>query len=170
MVRSRAIAFRRMVAFGVDWLIILAWGGLLFGIAMAVSSGEMPRTLNPWVSQAVGFLSMTLPVVLYFSLSESSTYQATFGKRVLGLKVVFNKNERASCRVTLVRNAVKFTPWEIGHLVANQAAFSGDDEISIWVYCAMAVSMIIPVWWIGTMFFSGLTPYDRLSSTEVVSN
>lgn len=168
MTGDRAVAFRRIIAFGVDWLVILAWAGLLFGIVLIVSSGEPSRPSNPWASQAIGFLSMTMPVVLYFAISESSGRQATLGKRVLGLEVSFTRNTRASFGVALARNGVKFTPWEFGHLVANQVAFSGDAGIPIWVYGAMAVSFSIPVWWIGSMFSSGLTPYDRLTSTEVV--
>ena len=168
MNRNKVVALRRIMAFCVDWLIILAWAGLLFALVMIVSSGEPSRPLNPWVGQAIGFLSMTLPVVLYFAVSESSRHQATLGKRVLGLKVRFHRTTQVSFGVALVRNAVKFIPWEVGHLVANQMALSEGGEVPIWVYAAVAVSMSMPLWWIGSMIFSGLTPYDRLTSTEVV--
>lgn len=168
MSRNRAVAVRRIMAFGVDWLIILVWAGLLFGMVVAVSSGEPSRPSNPWVAQAIGFSSMTVPVVLYFAILESSGLQATLGKRLLGLKVKFGQTTRAPFGTAIVRNAVKFIPWEFGHLVANQTALSGNATIPIWIYGAMAASFSIPVWWLGSMFSSGLTPYDRLTSTEVI--
>lgn len=159
---------RRIIAFGVDWLVIVAWAGLLFGMVMFFTSGEPSRPSSPWISQAISFVSMTLPVLLYFSVSEASSYQSTLGKRLLGLEVKFKQANQAPFGVTLCRNAIKFLPWEIGHFVAFQAAFSGAIGISLWVYSAMAASLLLPVWWIGAMFYTGLTPYDRLTSTQVV--
>ncbi len=162
----RAVALRRLMAFGVDWLVMLAWAGLLFGLVMIVSSGQPSRPSNPWVSQAIGFLTMTLPVVLYFAISESSSHRASLGKRALGLRVEFGRT-RAVFGTALLRNAIKFIPWEFGHLVANQTALSASAETPLWVYGAMAVSFLIPAWWIGSMLTSGRTPYDRLTSTKV---
>jgi uncharacterized RDD family membrane protein YckC len=86
----------------------------------------MPRPENPWTAQAIGLLTMTLPVTLYFALCESSALRASLGKRVFGLVVSRETGERLLLRSALLRNAVKFVPWECGHTVAQQAAFSGE--------------------------------------------
>ena len=111
---------------------------------------------------------MTLPVVLYFSISESSGHKATFGKRALGLTVIGVAGGIVSFGRSLARSSIKFIPWEFGHIVANQAAFSGDAELPTWVYGPMAVAFLVPLWWLVSMFSNGRTPYDRASSTQVV--
>lgn len=168
MLERRTIAIRRVLAFMVDWLIIIAWGGVLFGIVM-VATGEDPgRPANPWIAQAIGFISMTVPVVLYFAVLESSSRKATIGKKALGLAVVGVTGDLTSLGRSLVRSSIKFLPWEFGHIVANQAAFSGDAGVAHWVYGPMIVAFVLPLWWIVSIFSSGRAPYDRASSTHVV--
>lgn len=150
-----------------DWLVILVWAGLIFGVVMAVTAGKPERPSSPWISQAMGFVFMTVPVVLYFAGLESSAQKATLGKRFFGLRVVGQTGQRASFGRMLVRNAIKFAPWEFGHIVANQVAFFGDAEIATWVYGPMIISFVFPLWWIASIFSSGCTPYDRLSYTQV---
>ena len=129
MRKSQGTGFRRLIAFALDWLAMALWGGLLFGVILLLSR-ESPRAVsNPWTAQAIGFLSMTLPVTLYFSIMEGSKWGATLGKRIVGLRVFTMCGERLSFSRALLRNGLKFVPWELGHLVAQQAFYSGDREI-----------------------------------------
>jgi uncharacterized RDD family membrane protein YckC len=160
--------FRRVIAFTVDWLVVALWGGMIFGVVMLFSRGNPIRPGNPWSAQALGFLAMTLPVWLYFSVLESSRLMASLGKRVIGLRVVASGGGRVDFGAALLRNGLKFIPWELGHLVAQQATYSASGGMSLWIYLPMVLSLLGPAWWIISMIRSGHTPYDRLSGASVV--
>lgn len=164
---KRNIAVRRSFAFALDWLVVVLWGGMLFGAVMITTNGTPPRPENPWTAQAIGLLTMTVPVTLYFALFESSALRASLGKRVLGLIVLRETGERLSLRSAFLRNAVKFAPWECGHTLAQQAAFSGEEGFPAWVWGPAAVALVGPVWWLVAMFATGRTPYDRWASAQV---
>src|SRR5262249_749397 len=87
MKKERVIAVRRLLAFAVDWFLVVLWGGVLFGAVTIATGGNPPRPENPWKAQGISLLAMTLPVILYFALCESSAMRASVGKRTLGLVV-----------------------------------------------------------------------------------
>ncbi len=87
MSEARSCAIRRLAAFGIDWLLILLWMGMLFGAVMLATDGNPQRLAGPWLAQAIGFGALGLPVILYFALLERSPWHATVGKRLLGLVV-----------------------------------------------------------------------------------
>lgn len=169
MASKNKIAIRRFLAFGIDWLIIAIWAGILFGIVMLGFSGEPPSPSGPWRSQAIGFLAMTLPIIFYFSICEASSWQATLGKRIMSLRVVDNDSDHTPFSTTLLRNMVKFAPWELGHLVANQAIFSSTGGFPAWVYVPMFFAFAMPLWWIMSIYFRGSSPYDLITNTRIVS-
>ena len=164
---KRHIAFYRFLAFGIDWLVIVLWAGILFGIVMLSFSGQPPGPSGPWRAQAIGFFTMTLPIVFYFSICEASVWQASIGKRILSLRVADANANRVTFSRVLLRNAVKFAPWELGHLVANQAIFSSSSTIPAWVYIPMVLSFVIPLWWIISIFIHGDSPYDRVTGIRI---
>lgn len=163
-----AAALRRVGAFSIDWLLIAAWGGTLFSVVLYLSDGEPPEGANPWIGQLVGFVSMTLPVLLYFTLCECSSFQATLGKRCLGLSVTSVDFGRLNFQHSLLRNALKFLPWELGHLGAQQMFFAGEAEPATWIWLPLLASMIIPVLWFLHLLRMGDTPYDGWAGARVV--
>ena len=71
-------------------------------------------------TQVYMLLTISLPIWLYFMLTEQSAWQATLGKRVLKLKVVKDHSvERIGMMQSLMRTAIKLLPWEIAHLTNN---------------------------------------------------
>lgn len=167
---QKNIAFRRLLAFGIDWLVIVVWASVVFGIVMLSYSGQPPTPSGPWIGQAVGFFSMTLPVIFYFSICEAIGWKATLGKRVLSLCVVSSRTDRISFSRILLRNLVKFAPWELGHLVAQQAIFSSSSSIPNWVFTPMVLSFIIPLWWVVSIYVQGDSPYDKIMGISVILN
>lgn len=161
------LGLRRALAFAVDWLVVVLWGGALFAIVMVTTGGDPPRPDGPWIAQAIGFLTMTLPVTLYFTACEASPLRGSLGKRALGLVVSRESGGPVSFGSALLRNATKFVPWEFGHLVAQQAAFSGDAGFPVWVWGPAVVAFGGPVWWIIAAMTNGRTPYDRWASARV---
>jgi uncharacterized RDD family membrane protein YckC len=147
---------------------VVLWSGMVFGTVMIATSGHPSRPENPWKAQAIGFISMTLPVTLYFAFCESSAMRATFGKRALALVVVQEGGGRLLFRSALLRNAAKFVPWEFGHTLALQAAYSGEGSFPAWLWAPAAFALVGPVWWVVSIIATGRTPYDRWASARVI--
>lgn len=164
---ARAVAGRRLLAFTVDWLVMVMWGSAVF-LAVTVAIGGIPaRPDDPWQAQIIGFVTMTIPAVLYFAVCESSAMQASVGKRILGLIVSGETGKRLSVRSALLRNTVKLAPWEFGHTVAQQAAFSSDAGLPVWVWAPAAIAFLGPVCWVAAIVVTGRAPYDHLARARV---
>jgi uncharacterized RDD family membrane protein YckC len=111
----------RLKAFAFDYLPITVYIILLFGISMGVT--WMMNTFgipvgwpeNPLVCDLIAFLILVLPVILYFTLQDSSPNQATWGKRKTGLLVVTGGGERLTFGRAFIRSFLKFLPWQIAH-------------------------------------------------------
>ncbi len=120
----------RVKAFALDYLLIAGYLALVALIGMAarrVQPAYLPGLFsNPILGQLTGFLLVTLPVSLYFALCESSAWQATWGKRRLGLRVVDGNGARLSVLRSLARTGVKFLPWELAHTCIWQIQFAPD--------------------------------------------
>lgn len=120
----------RIKAFVLDYLIIAGYLALvlLIGVIAWRVQPALPSRLfaGPISGQVTGFFLVTLPVSLYFALSESSAWQATWGKRRLGLRVVAGDGMRLGLLRSLARTAVKFFPWELAHTCVWQVRFAPD--------------------------------------------
>jgi uncharacterized RDD family membrane protein YckC len=170
MSEARAIAVRRLFAFGVDWFVVVVlWGGVICAAVMIATGGKPPDPRSPWVGQVMGFLTITVPFTLYLALCESSPMRASLGKRALGLVVTQETGGRLPFGSAFLRNAIKFTPWEFGHIVAWQAFFSGEEGLPAWVWGPATIAFVGPVWWLVAMIATGRTPYDRWTSASVRS-
>jgi uncharacterized RDD family membrane protein YckC len=112
---------KRLKAFAFDMLPIGGYIIVLFGITMGVIKAMdlLGRPLhlpeNPLLGDLIAFLSLVLPVILYFTLQESSSRGATWGKRRAGLQVVASRQERLARWRAFVRSSLKFLPWQIAH-------------------------------------------------------
>ena len=162
-----AIALRRLGAFSVDWAVIALWGTALFGIVMLLTHGEPMASANPWMAQFLAFLCMTGPVILYFTFCECSSMQASLGKRVLKLRVLDEQGRRLRFASSLKRNLIKFLPWELGHMGAQQAFYAGEAGPALWVWVPLLASMIIPVLWFFQLLKNGAAPYDLWAGARV---
>jgi len=111
----------RMAAFALDYLIIVGYIVVLTVIAFGVVMISGPRQpaaapfANPLFSDLITFVTLVLPVILYFTLQEGSPRQATWGKRKVGLRVVTAAGEPLSKGQAFVRSLVKFLPWQLAH-------------------------------------------------------
>ena len=162
-------AFRRLAAFAIDWVLLALWGGALFGVVLLTSDGELPQPPTPWRGQLIGFVTMTLPFTLYFAVCEASRHGSTLGKRVVRLRVEHASGGRLSFGRAFARNALKFLPWECGHTIAQQAADASSESFPLWLWPLALVAMLGPLVWLCGIFISGVTRYDRWTSSRVVS-
>jgi uncharacterized RDD family membrane protein YckC len=173
MNHSYASLWRRILAFALDYLVIAAYLLLLVGLSLAANFvfPNGPRSIfsNPIKGEIVGFFLITLPVTLYFALFESSRWQATWGKRVLGLKVIGPEGTGLSRTRALGRTALKFIPWELAHACVWQISFAPQNPSPlifigfglVWVLVgANLVSLLVGKTW--------QTLYDRIVGSFVV--
>jgi uncharacterized RDD family membrane protein YckC len=111
----------RLKAFALDYLIILVYIVVLFGVNFGIilAGGGLEEVSLLFASlitkDAIAFLTLILPVILYFSLQESSDHQGTWGKRKVGLRMVTTEGETLTRWRAFVRSLIKFLPWQIAH-------------------------------------------------------
>ena len=163
----------RVPAFLFDYLIIA--GYLIFVVAAgSIVNAIFPIIAhelfgNPFSGQITGFLIVTFPISLYFILFESSAWQATWGKRRLGLRVTHTDGTRLTILRASSRTFLKFIPWELAHTCIWQISFAQEAAkpmISmgfalVWIL----VEVNIVCLWISS---THQTLYDYLAGTYVV--
>lgn len=171
-VKPYAGFWKRAGAFALDYILIL---GYLLAVAFLSLLANSLFGANQWLfadrvrAQFVAFLVVTLPVTLYFAISESSVRQATWGKRSLKLQVANPDGNRISFWRSLGRTFLKFVPWEISHTLIWQIYFSPQTE-SVWinygfalVYLLIGLNILILV-----IMRTKQTLYDLLTRTFVI--
>ena len=161
----------RLTAFALDYLPIFAYLSALVAVGSFLGRAypDVAATTfgRPTTAQAVGFILVTLPVGLYFALSEASPRQATWGKRRRGLRVVGPHGDRPSLGRSAARTALKFVPWELAHGGVWGLTLAGDAPAPLAVILLAAA-------WLGVgvngaaIAWRRRAPYDVLSGTAVV--
>ena len=116
--------WKRVAAYVIDYIVLLIPGkliGSMFGATAAAtaleqaqkSAGSDPQVLVAGLEVYLhtmwpGLLLSTIVVWLYFALLESSVWQATLGKLVLGIRVTDLRGARISLPQALGRYLAKF--------------------------------------------------------------
>lgn len=167
---------RRLFAFAVDYAVIAAYLIALLVVGLALTFGPWGTSwaaalATPWRMHVLAFATTVLPVTLYFSFTESGRHSASFGKRRLGLEVVTTDGTPPSLPQTLLRNALKFMPWQLAHtaMLAIPGFPTQVEQIP-----ARALAMLIATWVLVAAYLVGLSrklggrpPYDRIAGTQV---
>ena len=164
--------WQRVKAFAFDYLIILGFLvviTLLFLIINRFSSGFQWLFASRIQAQVIGILLLTLPVTLYFAISESSNRQATWGKRRMGLRVADDNGERISFLRSFSRTLLKFVPWELSHTLIWNISFAPEASSTMINYGFGLVYVLIGLN-IASMLMTKKhqTIYDLIAKTFVV--
>lgn len=133
---------RRLAAQALDLSVIAGWA-LVAGLVAWVLSTAGIRLDDPYLADAVAFITLVAPSAITFGLFESSRWQATPGKRRLGLVVVDAGGSRISRSRALARSAVKFLPWQMGHTAVFHLA-AGSAAVG-WILLSMGAQLIVAV-------------------------
>jgi len=127
---------------------------------------------NPFLADLMAFVTLILPLILYFTLQESSPNQATWGKRKAGIRVVNTQGKSLIKAQAFIRSLVKFLPWQIAHSSIYQAlAFpSGGANPSSFIITGFALAYLLIGIYIASALISKKhrTPYDWVSGSQVI--
>ncbi|WP_084420554.1 RDD family protein [Henriciella litoralis] len=113
-----ASAGQRLAAYGIDYCIMVLYGMALVSVGLVlggVVTGPPETLAGKALAHALGFFLLTVPTILYGALMEASSWRATVGKRMMGVFVTSPDGDTLPLRRTLIRNAIKFAPWEVAH-------------------------------------------------------
>lgn len=112
--------FRRLLAYWIDITLLYA---VLLGFQAGLTALTNGAIVNWFVARDNSFLTfgwiflvISLPMWLYFILTEGGPRQATLGKSLLGLKVTDLAGGRLKLTTATLRTACKLAFFEIGHL------------------------------------------------------
>ena len=130
MLAINSISFKkRMIELLFDYLFILAYLALLFLGSMLLYiiffNGIPEFTEIQW--QCLVFFTSVLPITLLFTFLDY-TKNGSFGKSKAGLQLVYKKK---TVQASLLRNTIKFFPWQIGHMGTIHGFYSEFDFLSI---------------------------------------
>ncbi len=167
----------RLLAFALDYLLIAAYATALAAVTFAAATGPLRSILavllaTPASRDAVAFVTIVLPVILYFALQEGSARQGTWGKRRLGLRVTALDGGQLPLGRALLRSTAKFLPWQIAHTClfhfpgwplapAAPPAWVTAGFVLVWLLVAGYLAML-------GLSKSHRAPYDRLAGSAVL--
>lgn len=157
----------RLKEFTIDYLIIVGYLVGLFVIAMAcyyLAFQGMPE-MTSGQSQLIATVSTVIPAIVVFSVLDYRKPFGTYGKRKAGLKV---KYETYAYWRSLVRNIIKFLPWQLAHMGVIAGMYTNFETTSsmVLVYTSMALAVLL----LGMVFFrkDGRHLGDMFAGTQVV--
>ncbi|MDN4522930.1 RDD family protein [Fictibacillus fluitans] len=159
----------RLKAFLWDYIFILAYIILLSGFSFFAQPFLFPLFReSPLSAEITGFLLITLPVSLYFVISEGSPLHATWGKRKTGIIVTDQSNRPVGFGRSLFRTALKFAPWELAHFtIWNMILPSPYSEQSL-SFLLISDYVLILIYLISPFINKkNRTVYDFLSGTAI---
>lgn len=171
---NKTFFIQRLKAFAIDYAIILIYIGVLAGVTLLLSSVFDLKfgSINPATGQLIGFTTLTLPVILYFTILEKSKYAGTIGKRKTGLQVVSISSTKATAGQLLLRNCVKFLPWEIAHFFIYKLFYfsTRDQSIPEWLLLGLIAAQLIAIIYVLFILFtkSNRSIYEIISRTKVI--
>ena len=120
---------KRMTEFLFDYLFILAYLVLLFLGSMLIyiiffnGVPEFTEIQSQWLV----FFTSVLPITLLFTYLDYAK-NGSLGKIQAGLQLVYQKK---TVQASLIRNVIKFLPWQLGHMGTIHGFYSDFDVLSI---------------------------------------
>lgn len=164
---------KRILAFVIDYLILIVYAGVLFFVSYKVNDcWPFWHFLadSQLLSHAVSFITMTIPLVIYFVLLECGQHTGTYGKRLLGIKVLSRTGEVAKYKQIVIRNAIKFTPWELAHINIHWELWNIEHALARYaiLFIPLVLVLIMLLWVMVDPLKRTL--YEVFSNTITINN
>ena len=147
----------------IDWLVISAYLLCLFAVSMAcyfMMLGGIPA-FSEFHSQLIATFASVLVVVALFTYLDFKG--GSIGKRTAGLEIYF---AHRSFSRSLVRNGIKFLPWQIGHMAVIHGVYTEFDTMSI-ILSLISCILLVIMFLMGTMRRDRRHLGDMLAGTQV---
>lgn len=147
-----------------DWLAISLYLLVLLGVTTLfyrLTFGGTPP-FSEGESQLIALLFSVLPIVLVFSYLD--TRRGTLGRQMVGLTLIF-KGGRA--HGALVRNVIKFLPWQLGHMGTIHGLYNNFNRTSLVLYF-LSLGLLILIVYMGLFSKDKRHLGDLLAGTQVV--
>ena len=111
-------------------------------------------------SQLLAFSTSVLPLTIIFAWLDYR--KGSFGKRWSGLQLVY---KHRSLSHSLLRSAIKFFPWQLGHMGTIRSAYQAD-TLSIFLSISAGILFLIFLL-MGLLRKDKRHPADLLTGTQV---
>jgi hypothetical protein len=165
--------WNRLLAWLLDWACILGWVAITAAIGIPLFLSGVTVGLSAGILNLVAALVIVVPVTCGQALLESSSREASVGKRARRLMVVnISSGERVSFARALSRNALKIKlPWLIGHAAVFALVLSNPSTagVSPGVWLLTVAAYVLPIAYVVSLFIgTGRMPYDRIAGTFVM--
>ncbi len=161
----------RIKAFMIDYILIFAYLVALFITSVFVFPSIQGFFTGSLVTaQFTGFLMVTLPVSLYFIISDSVVGGQSLGKKKMRIQVVHENGNPLSLPHMIIRTILKFLPWELTHYLVYRLIYVGDGEVPFNYYFIGGFIYVLIFSYVLTAIFTKKKQslYDILSKTQVV--
>lgn len=145
-----------------DWLFISGYLIFLFLLAMGFYNlilGGIP-TFTEAQNQLLAFSTSVLPLTVIFAWLDYR--KGSFGKRWVGLQLIYKHKSFAH---SLLRSAIKFFPWQLGHMGAIHSAYQADSW-SIFLSTSAGI-LLLSFLLMGLLRKDKRHPADLLAGTQV---
>ena len=143
----------------IDWLVICIYLIMLAVISISfyiIVLKEIPK-VTELQSQLIATITSVIPIIIIFSILDFR--RGSIGKQKVGLKLYFKKRE---FKYSVIRNIVKFLPWQIGHMATIHGIYTEFDTISI-------ILQIIALTLLVIMFLMGILRKDKRHLGDIVA-
>ena len=170
------MVIKRLKAFLIDYLLIVIYILLLLGVTLLISKifHFQLGNINPAVGELIGFTTLTLPVILYFIFTENSKYSGSVGKRKFKLQVVNNDLTKTNFTRLLIRNSIKFFPWELAHFFLFHLFYfmKINSQTPNWVLKGLIISQGLALIYLLCKIFTKnhRSIYEIFSDTKVIQS
>lgn len=165
LIKNNPITFQhRKKELVFDYLVILLYLVLLFGVSMAVYQlffKGIPKMNEPQ-SQLIALLTSVIPIILIFTYLDYSK-DGSIGKQTAGLKLVY---KHKTFKASFIRNLIKFLPWQIGHMSTIHGIYTGFDIWAIILFF-MSIGFAVLLLLMGLMRKDKRHLGDLLAHTQV---
>ncbi len=159
---------KRVLAYLVDYLIIVLYAGLLFMVSYAIHGlTDISLTqADPITGNLISFFALTVPVFLYFYFFESGKMMGSLGKQLL--RIVIENNTRKNI---LIRTGFKILPWEMAHIGIHWSYYYSSENITIpwWNWVLNILPQVIVLFYFITVVISRghSSIYDKVANTKL---
>ena len=163
----------RFQAFAADYLLIFGYLLLVMVVSLfLIPSLQELFQASPGKAQLTGFLLVTLPVSLYFVVTDSRLGGQSLGKRKIHIQVVDENHQAISVSRAVLRTALKFLPWELSHFMAYRMIYLGDGAVQLMDYVMGGLVYALIFLYILMVIFTKnkQSLYDWIAKTHVVKS